>query len=199
VAPSQFSRALHRLYVEIQHRSIMRACKKCGKTVPLKCFIDGKKKSLQSRKNCLDCVPYGSAPVWGQGREPPKPKYSLFIDAPCKLCSKKIKRHPSKKALGDKCSSCWTTIRRIRQKLKAIEYLGGKCNECGYSQPWALEFHHRKPEQKDFSIGEVGNKSWKVIQPELDKCTLVCANCHRLIHASTRGKQKFMDEALKTR
>jgi len=45
------------------------------------------------------------------------------------------------------------------------------------------EFHHRDPNEKDFTIGNCLNKRWETIKSELDKCDLVCANCHRLGHS----------------
>lgn len=70
-----------------------------------------------------------------------------------------------------------TTYHR-RMKLRAIEYKGGKCQVCGYSKSAAsLTFHHRDPSQKDFTIsGRV--VGWEKMQPELDKCDLLCMNCH---------------------
>lgn len=74
---------------------------------------------------------------------------------------------------------------RQRLKERAVEYKGGKCQICGYSKCIkAFDFHHLQPEHKDFSISRDGNcRSWDTIKPELDKCALVCSNCHREIHA----------------
>lgn len=73
-----------------------------------------------------------------------------------------------------------------RKKIKdlSLEYKGGKCEKCGYSKcKSALEFHHTNPEEKDFSIGQKGEtRSWERVKKELDKCILVCSNCHREIH-----------------
>lgn len=69
----------------------------------------------------------------------------------------------------------------VKQKL--IDYKGGKCQICGYNRCInALEFHHLNPKEKDFTISG-GTKSFEHIKPEVDKCILVCANCHREIHA----------------
>lgn len=75
--------------------------------------------------------------------------------------------------------------RRKMIRLKAVEYLGGCCELCGYSKCLdALEFHHRDPSEKDFSISSRGHsRSWERVKKELNKCSLVCANCHREIHA----------------
>lgn len=66
----------------------------------------------------------------------------------------------------------------------AIAYKGGKCQVCGYDKcVGALEFHHIDPTQKDFGISAKGyTRSWDKNRQELDKCILVCANCHREIH-----------------
>jgi hypothetical protein len=87
-----------------------------------------------------------------------------------------------------KCKKCNVeAVDRKRKKLKrqAIEYKGGACNLCKYSKcNSALEFHHLDPKEKDFAIGTEGyTRSWDKIKIELDKCILVCANCHREIHA----------------
>lgn len=76
-------------------------------------------------------------------------------------------------------------VKTFRQKLKekAIEYKGGCCEKCGYDRcNSALEFHHLDPNEKDFGIGSYSVLSWEKIKPELDKCVMVCANCHREIH-----------------
>ena len=74
--------------------------------------------------------------------------------------------------------------RRRRIREKAIEYKGGRCQICGYGKcSEALEFHHLDSSGKDFGISDRGHtRSWKRITAELDKCVLLCANCHREVH-----------------
>lgn len=74
--------------------------------------------------------------------------------------------------------------RRLKIKEMSIEYKGGKCEKCGYNKcKGALEFHHLDPDTKDFGIGQKGyTRSWEKVKEELDKCIMVCANCHREIH-----------------
>lgn len=70
-----------------------------------------------------------------------------------------------------------------KMKLRAIDYKGGKCLRCGYSKsPASLSFHHTDPTQKDFPISSRTCK-WETLQPELDKCLLLCLNCHGEEHA----------------
>ena len=73
--------------------------------------------------------------------------------------------------------------RRRAIKQKAVEYMGGQCQICGYKRHQAaLEFHHIDPKTKSFGIGGYGHsRSWERVKQELAKCLLVCANCHREI------------------
>ena len=108
----------------------------------------------------------------------------------CKLCGKPMKNNRRKR-----CGACNTKIRRVRCKIAAVAYLGGKCR-CGYEgNIVAFEFHHLDPTQKEFTIGNVANKSWTVIKTELDKCILLCSNCHRIEHADR--DEVFMEEVSK--
>jgi hypothetical protein len=67
----------------------------------------------------------------------------------------------------------------------AIAAKGARCEICGYDRCMeALEFHHLNESDKDFGLSEKGYaRSWKRVEKELEKCVLLCANCHREIHA----------------
>ena len=75
--------------------------------------------------------------------------------------------------------------RREKVRLMAVNYKGGCCQICGYDRCIeALEFHHLDPSQKDFGISQKGyTRSWDKIKEEVEKCILLCANCHREAHA----------------
>jgi hypothetical protein len=77
------------------------------------------------------------------------------------------------------------TKRRKRLKVMAVESRGGRCQLCGYNKcVAALDFHHIDESDKEFSLGTRGlTRSWQRIEAEIKKCVLVCANCHREIHA----------------
>lgn len=83
------------------------------------------------------------------------------------------------------CNSIDRTNRAHKFKIKCVEYKGGKCSICGYSKYYgALEFHHLDKSAKDFDIAHRGIMKFnKVLTDELDKCILVCSNCHRELHA----------------
>jgi len=93
---------------------------------------------------------------------------------------------PEKRTYADRREYLIKAVAKRRRKIKlmAIEYKGGKCQICGYNKyPGALDLHHING-QKDFGIGDKGyTRSWERIKQELDKCILVCANCHREIEA----------------
>lgn len=75
-------------------------------------------------------------------------------------------------------------MRRDKRKEQIVQVMGGKCQLCGYDKCFsALELHHLLPSEKEFSFAKQKNKAWEDIQDELKKCILVCANCHREIHA----------------
>jgi type II secretory ATPase GspE/PulE/Tfp pilus assembly ATPase PilB-like protein len=78
-------------------------------------------------------------------------------------------------------------VQRRREKLKhmAILYKGNKCHDCHtqFKEYTVYEFHHLDPAQKDFSLSCDGHtRSWETIKSELDKCAMLCANCHRIRH-----------------
>lgn len=75
--------------------------------------------------------------------------------------------------------------RRKDIRWKAIAHKGGRCQICGYDRcVEALEFHHLNSSRKDFGISSKGyTRSWSKVLEELEKCILLCANCHRELHA----------------
>jgi hypothetical protein len=76
----------------------------------------------------------------------------------------------------------------IERKRKAVEYLGGACIRCGYNKSLvALTFHHRDRKEKENTIGALRERSWKKLKEELDKCDLLCFNCHMELHADESG------------
>jgi hypothetical protein len=111
----------------------------------------------------------------------------------CKLCRKEFKDYQD--AGRTRCGSCNTKIRRYRAKVAAVNFLGGKCVKCGWKGGQAaFQFHHTDPTKKDFTIGNVANKKWDFIRAELEKCILLCSNCHAIEH-STKNDKAFIKEA----
>jgi hypothetical protein len=70
-----------------------------------------------------------------------------------------------------------------KRKLEAIDYLGNRCWSCNEQfHPAIFEFHHLDPSTKDRDPSKMLSLSWVRLSAELDKCALLCANCHRLVH-----------------
>lgn len=85
------------------------------------------------------------------------------------------------------CTNEQTTERTRKLKLEAVRYKGGFCEGCGYSRCLAaMEFHHRDPASKDFTISERRKASLDELKPELDKCALLCCRCHREVESGVR-------------
>ncbi|HOZ56458.1 MAG: hypothetical protein BWY51_00975 [Parcubacteria group bacterium ADurb.Bin316] len=91
-----------------------------------------------------------------------------------------------KRKYSDRAEYLKNAVARRRKNIRqqAIDYKGKKCAICGYNKCLqALEFHHIENSNKDFGISAKGyTKSWDSVKRELDKCVLLCANCHREVH-----------------
>ena len=88
------------------------------------------------------------------------------------------------------CKACFNkrAIQRwIKRKTDAIMYKGAQCQRCKLhlndSHYAVFEFHHASPKAKENDWSKLRLKSWTAIKKELDKCMLLCANCHRIIHS----------------
>lgn len=68
------------------------------------------------------------------------------------------------------------------KKLKSIEHLGGKCEKCGENNFYKLNFHHKNSDDKKFNLSKIRENRWSVIEKEIEKCQLLCYNCHFEIH-----------------
>ena len=89
---------------------------------------------------------------------------------------------------GYRCGKCrMAAVGRWRRRVKArlVTRAGGSCEICGYSRHYgALQFHHRDPKTKEFSISRNGTtRSYAEVSREADKCALLCANCHAEVEA----------------
>ena len=108
----------------------------------------------------------------------------------CNTCDKhksfdSFRFHKARDKYYKKCKACenkTALLYRRETKEKMVVYKGGKCEKCGYNKSLnALEFHHVNPDEKDTRLNSVKNFTSK-IREELDKCQLLCANCHREVH-----------------
>ena len=81
--------------------------------------------------------------------------------------------------------------RKKLQKLVNEYKLSKGCSICGYNEhAEALDFHHTT--EKEFTIGQACNRTMSLerIKKEMEKCTILCANCHRIEHKKNKGEKK---------
>lgn len=87
-----------------------------------------------------------------------------------------------------------------KRKVKALAYLGGKCEGCGETDPHALGFIHVDPDSKAFPIStNLTRKGWAELHPELDKCQVLCSSCeghHRQHARNTRRMQDILRDTV---
>ena len=154
----------------------MPICGQCGRSFPNRVWIRGKHKNVFHRKRCLQCSP------WGHHNTSPVVRGSAVRVVVCLRCGKSrtYKRNGGTKTY---CPACYLHRRFTQMKQRAVKYKGGKCSRCGYSRfLGSLDFHHQDPGKKDFYISHSYCLSWDKLRRELDKCILVCRNCHGEIH-----------------
>lgn len=110
----------------------------------------------------------------------------------CIICElfKSIKYFQGLKKHKHKCSQCLNkeaSDRRKYKKQKAIIYLGGSCRLCNYNKcNDVLQFHHVNPNEKEADWDVMCDWGWNRIEGELNKCVLLCANCHITVHYELR-------------
>ena len=97
------------------------------------------------------------------------------------------------------CTSIQALTRQQNFKKQCLDYKGGKCLSCGYNNyQGALEFHHLDPNEKEFHLATVKHNSFNSeIKRELDKCILLCSNCHREIHGNLISYDKELNIIIK--
>ena len=123
------------------------------------------------------------------------------MEETCFVCEKKYIKDRKSGHRGQLCSSCSVTKQRRLLKTKAILYKGGSCQSCGYKKCEAsLTFHHLDPNKKEFGLSAGGiNRKWEVVQKELDKCILLCHNCHHELHDKESSRDRMNEYIEKSR
>lgn len=177
----------------------MPTCRKCKLVFPNHMIIRGRERNLQRRRFCLKCSPFGRHNTRARPNEV-CPRTPAIRKCACEACGRHYdyeRRRGTSSWKGHsktRCNSCVVNARRPGIKQKAVDYKGGKCQLCGYSKCLkSLTFHHRDSTKKSFGISCKGHMSWQRMRKELDKCVLLCANCHGEVHAGEAGLPKVED------
>lgn len=75
-----------------------------------------------------------------------------------------------------------------QNRLRMWQYLAQqRCIDCGEQDPVVLEFDHMRDKRRNIAELISGGLTWAVIQAEIEKCEVRCANCHRRKTARERG------------
>lgn len=110
---------------------------------------------------------------------PPRPVLNITRFY-CSRCMKTI--FVNKK----KCSVSSSNDKLSYHEVKSycLEYTSSECEHCGINNYKLLQFHHKDPSSKLFKISELCNRGYidDTLNTELDKCSVLCANCHILLH-----------------
>lgn len=101
----------------------------------------------------------------------------------CKVCRNaygSVHYKNNKQYYLDKSKDNHVKIRAYVWNVK----LNSCCKNCPENHPATLDFHHRNPDTKNFCIGDAARlgKGVDIVQSEIDKCDILCANCHRKLH-----------------
>lgn len=101
------------------------------------------------------------------------------LQSQCKVCHKRNnKKHYDANSMaykhnaGESRAQVMELVRFIKEE--------GKCYRCGTTGWWRLAFHHTNPADKEIEISLI--RTMPQLKAELDKCILVCHNCHADIH-----------------
>jgi hypothetical protein len=168
----------------------MPQCKQCEKTFQRRVHLDGKPILLSdSRSSCLDCTPYKKM---GRPRNRRRVR-NKQLERYCKHCDKWLRNDAFRYETGQQCIECRnqrarprTASHKLQLKQQAVTYMGSHCGDCGNQFPLcAYDFHHLDPTQKDFQISRKTN--FATAKQELDKCIMLCKNCHSIRHVKNEG------------
>lgn len=94
------------------------------------------------------------------------------------------------------CRKCRRNFQAVYRKRRCLAYLGSVCNHCGRTDVDVLTFHHKDPRTKLFNIAEwisgIRRITFEEVKRELDKCEILCLNCHKRVHTNHRELKEFI-------
>ena len=102
----------------------------------------------------------------------------------CEDCGRTYVYYRTKGMTITRCQSCTTSFRRHKVKKHLLNLKGGKCYLCSYSKCLsALDFHHVDEATKEFTISHNLFRKLKILEKEVQKCIVLCKNCHAEVHS----------------
>ena len=161
-------------WLDVSKILTMKLCRECNSEIPKSVVINGKRRNLQNRTRCLICLPFGTSPYNGNLQS----KRERFLARK----AKNQRDHYHRSKLTHKSNR--VTLLRESRKKAIVGLVKGKCQICSYDKCQRnLAFHHVDESQKSHSVSSREFQfSFQRLKPELEKCILVCHNCHGEIH-----------------
>ena len=165
----------------------MKICTNCNENKPFSEFYRDKRVEDGFRSRCKECYSAISKKYHQENAERMRSVWKKYRDEnPDKVraAHKKYREKNSDKvrAAVEKCEE---KNRKINQAYIAKEK-GISCMDCGATESKgkrkALDLHHRDPSTKEFDVSRYIGCPWETIKDEIEKCDLLCAQCHKKRH-----------------
>lgn len=112
----------------------------------------------------------------------------------CTKCGKELPidqfnwRNKTAGTRRSECKFCHSAYmkQKYQEKKEIIQELKSqcKCAKCGDDRGYVLDYHHINPEEKDATIARLTSNNYTLekVYDEINKCIVLCANCHREFH-----------------
>jgi hypothetical protein len=174
--------------MNIKHGKLNKVCKKCGAVFSRSIWVDGHRKDMSGRVYCLKCSGLGTNNSYHLN------KHQIIDGIEHKLCRRcqvfkpiATDFHIPTAGSCKQCANLTMAEKRKQRRDRIVQYKGNKCHDCHGVFPASIyDFHHRDPHIKEFNVHRY--HKWEKLQPELDKCDLLCPTCHRLRHLKMEGQ-----------
>ena len=152
-----------------------KTCAKCHTTKPISEFHKDSRQRSGTTSRCKKCtIAYKKDYYHSQGGKQIVAKHREKYREKIKEYSKKYRENNRNSPFKNK------------RKLEFCIYKGGCCAECGFEATEktiaAFDFHHVNPSEKEYTPSDMLMFEKSKVVKELDKCILLCANCHRIFH-----------------
>ena len=148
------------MQLELTPSPLTKQCPKCKSIAPLSGFYKDRGRPDGLFMWCKACANQSSAK--NQQTEGYAERHRTYV-------------YKAQKKIGDNC----------RFRVIAVkEFIG--CALCSEREPACLDFHHVDPTTKSFTLSKSGkgDRTWEAVSREITKCVVLCANCHRKVHAN---------------
>lgn len=122
------------------------------------------------------------------------------LNSECKECQKKYFKEYYKNNKEKHIKAVTENKSYKKKEIARYKIEQGGCIRCGYNKhPVALQFHHLDKNTKDFNIGANLHLPWELLLKEIEKCEILCANCHAIEHSNYNWTNKKLIRITKKR